>query len=969
MQIVMHCMGMPFNGTTIEHSSLGGSESAAYYVAKELAKNHSVTLFTMSQDEGIWDGVKYVYCGERSEQHPLGDRFHFYATSTPHDVCIIQRSPVAFRFKWASKINLWWVHDLALHRTAGLVNDMMWNVDGVLCVSQYHIDQLTGVYDIDPAICHNIQNGVDLSLFEPHARKPEKPYRLLYTSRPERGLESLVEEGGIMDELGTDYELGVCCYQNVTAEMEPYYRYLYQRIDDLPNAKNFGYLDKKALAKTMSECDLQVYPTTFEEVSCITAMETMASGLPLVTSSFAALPETCADSGSVLIPINGDYDDPSIEQSRFVEQIKKICENPTRWNALSESQLKAAKLKTWSDVAGRVLNIIADCFSGQSESSIAKRLLANSDIYALSFSDDPDPLLDHIKQDVNHCYAFTNDDVWDDHYKRYYEYEKARGVDYGPEQMEGDTRFETVSAGIDSLPGGAVVLDYGCAHGHYTISLAKRFPEKTFIGIDITQTNVDKARQWAKDEGLENVSFEVGEYKNGFPLQTNTLDLIIAAEVLGHMADPWDCTDKLESYLSDTGKMVITVPFGPWEAIGYREHYPWRAHVHHFEREDLSDVWGSKTDYQCRVIPHGPEKTGDLLGSHIVTYTKGGATGRINYARKLKQTVGKPTIALCMIVKDAEESLARCLNSVIDYVDEIIINVDEHTQDTTSDIISRFESQNPMIRFDVREGKPATEIGFDQARNDVIERANADWILWLDDDEIIHNPQSMIPYLRNNQYNGYAIPQHHMSIEPMGVLKTDLPVKIFRNNKGIQFFGCVHEHPERAMNKGVGRVITLPNVSIVHDGYPDESVRRARFARNIGLMMKDRKENPDRVLGKMLWVRDLAQSIKFDIERGRQLSQDMVHRAKEGVGLWRELLNDNLRMAVDSLDYYSSLVTVLNPKTAIDYKFGVSVKSASGGIQDDIQTYSGTFESLDDAKMFRNAVESAKTKGLYSRYK
>jgi len=52
--------------------------------------------------------------------------------------------------------------------------------------------------------------------------------------------------------------------------------------------------------------------------------------------------------------------------------------------------------------------------------------------------------------------------------------------------------------------------------------------------------------------------------KNGFPLQTNTLDLIIAAEVLEHMADPWDCTDKLESYLSDTGEMVITVPFGPW---------------------------------------------------------------------------------------------------------------------------------------------------------------------------------------------------------------------------------------------------------------------------------------------------------------------------------------------------------------------------------------------------------------------
>jgi len=37
MFIVMHCGGMPFNGDTVKTRSLGGSESAAYYMAKELA--------------------------------------------------------------------------------------------------------------------------------------------------------------------------------------------------------------------------------------------------------------------------------------------------------------------------------------------------------------------------------------------------------------------------------------------------------------------------------------------------------------------------------------------------------------------------------------------------------------------------------------------------------------------------------------------------------------------------------------------------------------------------------------------------------------------------------------------------------------------------------------------------------------------------------------------------------------------
>ena len=76
MYIVMHCGGMPFNGNTIKEQSLGGSETAAYYVAKELAQaGHSVTIFTAHQEGGVFDGVKYEWMGEASEEVPLGQRF------------------------------------------------------------------------------------------------------------------------------------------------------------------------------------------------------------------------------------------------------------------------------------------------------------------------------------------------------------------------------------------------------------------------------------------------------------------------------------------------------------------------------------------------------------------------------------------------------------------------------------------------------------------------------------------------------------------------------------------------------------------------------------------------------------------------------------------------------------------------------------------------------------------------------
>ena len=50
------------------------------------------------------------------------------------------------------------------------------------------------------------------------------------------------------------------------------------------------------------------------------------------------------------------------------------------------------------------------------------------------------------------------------------------------------------------------------------------------------------------------------------------------------------------------------------------------------------------------------------------------------------------TISLCMIVKNEERVLARCLDSVADLVDEIII-VDTGSTDATKEIAARYTEQ------------------------------------------------------------------------------------------------------------------------------------------------------------------------------------------------------------------------------------------------------------------------------------
>ena len=52
-----------------------------------------------------------------------------------------------------------------------------------------------------------------------------------------------------------------------------------------------------------------------------------------------------------------------------------------------------------------------------------------------------------------------------------------------------------------------IVLELGCGKGEYTVGLARRFPDKNFIGIDIKGARMWTGACQARDEGLKNVAF------------------------------------------------------------------------------------------------------------------------------------------------------------------------------------------------------------------------------------------------------------------------------------------------------------------------------------------------------------------------------------------------------------------------------------------------------------------------------
>lgn len=86
-------------------------------------------------------------------------------------------------------------------------------------------------------------------------------------------------------------------------------------------------------------------------------------------------------------------------------------------------------------------------------------------------------------------------------------------------------------------------------------------------------------------------------------------------------------------------------------------------------------------------------------------------------------------ISVCLIVKNEEKNLKRCLDSVVNYVDEIVIT-DTWSTDNTIEIAKKYTSNIYHYKWDWN---------FSAARNYCQKYANWDYILWLDADEFFED--------------------------------------------------------------------------------------------------------------------------------------------------------------------------------------------------------------------------------------
>jgi glycosyltransferase involved in cell wall biosynthesis len=156
---------------------------------------------------------------------------------------------------------------------------------------------------------------------------------------------------------------------------------------------------------------------------------------------------------------------------------------------------------------------------------------------------------------------------------------------------------------------------------------------------------------------------------------------------------------------------------------------------------------------------------------------------------------GDPTISLCMIVRNEEKILRRCLNHIHRYVDEIII-VDTGSTDKTLEIAWEFTDKVYFFKWCD---------DFSAARNFSLSKATKEWILILDADDFIDKP-SKLKYLLCKErgdilvikrinwivdYN-YLFNKNYIQQKQIEgyVSYTSL---LFKNFRGFKYKGIIHE--------------------------------------------------------------------------------------------------------------------------------------------------------------------------------
>ncbi|MCH8273844.1 MAG: tetratricopeptide repeat protein [Armatimonadetes bacterium] len=196
-------------------------------------------------------------------------------------------------------------------------------------------------------------------------------------------------------------------------------------------------------------------------------------------------------------------------------------------------------------------------------------------------------------------------------------------------------------------------------------------------------------------------------------------------------------------------------------------------------------------------------------------------------------------LSACLIVRDEEENLPACLESLKGVADEIVV-VDTGSRDATVSVAERYGAK--IGHFEWNDD-------FSAARNHALSLAEGDWALWIDADERL-DATSRGPILSGivrPHFGGYTIPIiNYLNEDEAQDQVVHKPCRLFRLVEGARFEGRIHEQIADSLRRKGLPIARMEGAVIHHYGYQASQMRaKDKHRRNLEMLRREVAENPE----------------------------------------------------------------------------------------------------------------------------
>jgi len=174
--------------------------------------------------------------------------------------------------------------------------------------SHWNHEKFRMMFGLPTEKCIVIKNGVDkIEQSKPYQKG--QPIKIIHQNTPWRGLSVLLGAMQLVKNPLITLDVYSSCEvygKDFMEKNDHNYKALYEQAESLSNVNYIGYKSNEYIRENITNYNMYVYPSIFEETSCISLLEAMSAGLYSIVTNYGALFETGAEF-PMYIPYDSDY--------------------------------------------------------------------------------------------------------------------------------------------------------------------------------------------------------------------------------------------------------------------------------------------------------------------------------------------------------------------------------------------------------------------------------------------------------------------------------------------------------------------------------------------------------------------------------------------------------------------------------------------------------------------------------------